>query len=126
MKKNLTITAFIGILTVILGAFAAHGLKEHLDHDALKSFETAVLYQMFHVLALLFVNVYQGFTERSKNIISYFFFAGILLFSGSIYCIYLLGVAASSIWFVTPMGGILLILGWIFMLISILRTQEKI
>ncbi|NNC70304.1 MAG: DUF423 domain-containing protein [Flavobacteriaceae bacterium] len=126
MKKNLVITAFLGILAIILGAFASHGLKEHLDPNELKSFETAVHYQMFHVLALLIVNMYGGFSDKSKKIISYLFFAGIVFFSGSIYSIYLFGVTASSIWFFTPLGGILFILGWIFLLISILQTQEKI
>lgn len=123
MKRNLVITALIGMLTVILGAFAAHTLKEKLGPDALKSFETAVLYQMFHVLVLLFVNIYMGFSKKSKNIISYFFFIGMLFFSGSIYAIHLLGIPAKSIWFATPIGGILFILGWIFILISFLKKE---
>lgn len=112
MYKNLTIAAILGMIAVILGAFGAHALKSKLTPEALESFETAVRYQFFHVLLLLFVNMYTEFTNKEKNKISYFLIAGILLFSGSIYLIYLLNVPAKSIWFVTPLGGVLLIVGW--------------
>ncbi|MDE0535503.1 DUF423 domain-containing protein [Tenacibaculum sp. L6] len=112
MYKNLTTAAVLGMIAVILGAFGAHALKSKLTPEALESFETAVRYQFFHVLLLLFVNMYTEFTNKEKNRISYFLIAGILLFSGSIYLIYLLSVPAKSIWFVTPLGGVLLIVGW--------------
>lgn len=112
MNKNLIITAIIGALTIILGAFGAHALEESLSVNELKSFETGVRYQMFHVLALLFVNTYKGFGSRTKKSISLFFFSGILFFSGSIYAI-TLGVNAKNIWFITPLGGLLFIIGWL-------------
>ena len=126
MKTNLAISAVLGVLAVILGAFAAHALEDRLSDEALRSFETAVLYQMFHVLCLLFVNGISSISNPSKNRISILFFLGILCFSGSIYAIYLLGVPASSIWFITPPGGLLLILGWIALLLSILKISKKI
>ena len=78
----------------------------------MSSLETGIRYQMYHVIVLLFVNTFSGFTEKYKNTVSFIFFLGILLFSGSIYAIYLLGVSAKSIWFVTPLGGLLFIVGW--------------
>ncbi len=54
MNKNLSITAFLGITAIILGAFASHSLKEKLTPDAMSSIETAIRYQMYHVLVLLF------------------------------------------------------------------------
>jgi uncharacterized membrane protein YgdD (TMEM256/DUF423 family) len=114
MNKNLVITSLLGAITILLGAFGAHALKEILDESALKSFETAVRYQMYHVLVLLVVNSYPKFSTKSKNIISYLFFSGILFFSGSIYAI-TLGVNAKSIWFITPLGGLLFVLGWLKM-----------
>jgi uncharacterized membrane protein YgdD (TMEM256/DUF423 family) len=87
MKKILTISAFLGAITILLGAFGAHALQETLTASELKSFETGVRYQMYHVLALLFVNSYSKFSSRNKRIISYLFFFGILFFSGSIYAI---------------------------------------
>jgi uncharacterized membrane protein YgdD (TMEM256/DUF423 family) len=117
MNKNLIITAIIGAFTIILGAFGAHALEESLSVQQLKSFETGVRYQMFHVLALLFVNTYKAFNLKTKNFISLLFFSGILFFSGSIYAISF-GVNAKHIWFVTPLGGIMFIIGWLKMAIS--------
>jgi len=120
-NKNLVIASILGIITIILGAFGAHALKEKLGVDALKSFETAVRYQMYHVIVLLFVNTYTDFSDKTKNHISILFFFGILFFSGSIYLITIGGIAAKSIWFVTPLGGLFFILGWIFILFSFLK-----
>ena len=117
MNKNLIITAIIGALTIILGAFGAHALQETLNVNQLKSFETGIRYQMFHVLVLLFVNTYSGFSSKTKNTISLLFFIGILFFSGSIYAI-TLGVNAKTIWFITPIGGFLFIVGWLKMALS--------
>lgn len=122
IKKNLGITSFLGALTILLGAFGAHALEETLTANALKSFETAVRYQMYHVIVLLFVNSYAEFSIKTKNSVSYLFFAGILFFSGSIYAI-TLGVNPKSIWFITPMGGLFFILGWLKMGISYFRKE---
>jgi len=123
MNKNLSIASFLGITAVILGAFAAHSLKESLSTEAMESMTTGIRYQIYHVIVLLFVNTYHGFTDKFKNQVSLLFFLGILLFSGSIYAIYLLGVSAKSIWFITPLGGILLILGWTLMFIFFLKKS---
>ncbi|MFD2530296.1 MULTISPECIES: DUF423 domain-containing protein [Polaribacter] len=116
MFKNLIITSVLGALAIVLGAFGAHALKESLSATELLSFETAVRYQMYHVIVLLFVNTYNGFTISQKNKISLFFFLGILFFSGSIYAINLTSITAKSIWFVTPLGGLFFIIGWILMI----------
>ncbi len=124
MNKNLKIAAAFGAISVILGAFGAHSLKGTLGAEALQSFETAVRYQMYHVIVLLFVNMFQLFSEKQKNSISYLFFAGMLLFSGSIYAISF-GVEAKSIWFVTPLGGLFLISGWLWMLFSFSKPAKN-
>jgi len=123
MHKNLTITSALGVLAIVLGAFGAHALKETLTIDGLQSFETAVRYQMYHVIVLLFVNTYAGFSDKKKKQISWLFFTGILLFSGSIYVIQLTSVTAKSIWFVTPIGGLLFILGWVLMGLNFLKKK---
>tara|TARA_R110001583_G_scaffold71180_1_gene200836 strand:+ start:42222 stop:42590 length:369 start_codon:yes stop_codon:yes gene_type:complete len=122
MNKNLVITSFFGALTIVLGAFGAHALQEILSISELKSFETAVRYQMYHIIVLLFVNTYSKFNNSTKNSISYLFFIGILLFSGSIYAI-TFGVNAKSIWFVTPLGGLFFILGWLRMIFSFIKKK---
>jgi uncharacterized membrane protein YgdD (TMEM256/DUF423 family) len=123
MYKNLTITTLLGAATILLGAFGAHALKETLSVDGLKSFETAVKYQMFHVIVLLIVNIYQGFSEKEKNIISNLLFVGILFFSGSIYLIQLTDISAKSIWFITPLGGVLFVVAWIYMAFRFVKKK---
>ena len=106
------ITAFLGMMGMVLGAFATHTFKGILSTDAMESLMTGIRYQIYHVIVLLFTNTYQGFSCQLKNQISACFFAGILFFSGSIYAIYLFGIPAKNIWFITPFGGLLLIAGW--------------
>lgn len=125
MFKNLVITCFLGLVAVVLGAFGAHALKEILSSAQLLSFETAVRYQMYHVIILLFVNIYDGFSIAQKNKISVLFFAGISLFSGSIYLLQLTGITAKSIWFITPLGGVFLIAGWSLLIVIFLNKLRK-
>jgi len=116
MNKILSITAFLGFLAIALGAFGAHALKEKLGVDGLKVFETGVRYQMYHVIVLLFVNSYSDFSQKVKNRISLLFFIGILFFSGSLFAISAGNITAKSIWFVTPLGGLFFIIGWLSLL----------
>ena len=125
MKNTiLKITAFLGITTIILGAFGAHALKDTLTESLLKSFETAVRYQMYHVLVLLFINTTDKITNSFKYKISYALLTGILFFSGSIYAITLVGIPAKSIWFITPLGGLFFIIGWSLLLTSFIKTTR--
>ncbi len=125
MYKNLSVTAILGMLAIILGAFGAHALKKNLSVEALQSFETAVRYQMYHVIVLLFVNTFNGFSTKQKNTVSYLFFAGIICFSGPIYAISLLNISAKSIWFITPLGGLLFIVGWLFLFVNFTKKVIK-
>ena len=125
MNKNLSIASFLGITAVILGAFAAHSLKESLSTEAMESLTTGIRYQMYHVIVLLFVNTYDAFSNKFKNQVSLLFVVGILFFSGSIYAIHMLGVSAKSIWFITPLGGLFLILGWFWMLVFFLKASRN-
>lgn len=125
MFKNLIITCFLGLTAIILGAFGAHALKEILSLEQLNSFETAVRYQMYHVIVLLIVNLFDGFTTKQKNTISILFFIAILLFSGSIYLIQLTQITAKSIWFITPLGGLFFIIGWLLMIVIFAKKMNK-
>tara|TARA_B100000787_G_scaffold163127_1_gene144473 strand:+ start:2400 stop:2780 length:381 start_codon:yes stop_codon:yes gene_type:complete len=124
MFKNIVITCFLGLSAVVLGAFGAHAFKEILTSDQLLSMETALRYQMYHVIVLLFVNTFDGFSMKQKNTISYIFFLGVLFFSGSIYLIQLTSVTAKSIWFITPLGGVFFLMGWVSMIV-IFVTKRK-
>ncbi len=125
IKSNLGITALLGMLTVLLGAFGAHSLEDRLQPEALNSFETGIRYMMYHVLALLFINSSSMLKEKTKKTISLLFFAGLLLFSGSIFLISLGLIPAKQIWFVTPLGGILLILSWLITAIAFFKSNHK-
>ena len=125
MFKNLIIACFLGLIAIVLGAFGAHALKDILSTSELSSFETGVRYQMYHAIVLLFINIYDGFTASQKNSITYIFLLGILLFSGSIYVIHLTSITAKSIWFVTPLGGLTLIIGWFIMIIIFLKKLRN-
>ena len=122
MNKNLIIVCALGMLSIILGAFGAHALKDKLTPDALQSFETGVRYQIYHAIVLLFVNMFQGFSPEFKTTLTITFLVGILFFSGSIYLIHLAKVPAKSIWFVTPLGGLILIVGWGMMLYHFIKS----
>ena len=125
MFRNLIIACFLGLIAIVLGAFGAHALKDVLSTSELSSFETGVRYQMYHAIVLLFVNIYEGFTTSQKNRITFIFFLGILLFSGSIYAIQLTAITAKSIWFITPLGGLTLIIGWLTIIIIFLNKSNK-
>jgi|TARA_B110000046_G_scaffold175669_1_gene200539 uncharacterized membrane protein YgdD (TMEM256/DUF423 family) len=125
MFKNIVITCFLGLSAVVLGAFGTHAFKDILTSDQLLSMETALRYQMYHVIVLLFVNTFEGFSMKQRNIISYIFFIGVVFFSGSIYLIQLTSVASRSIWFITPLGGLFLIMGWVSMIVIFVRNVKN-
>jgi len=102
IKKISGFTALLGLLTVVIGAFGAHSLKERLSPEVLQSFETGVRYMMYHVLAILLITNSGMLSDKSKLIISSLFILGILFFSGSIFAISLDIVQAKQIWFITP------------------------
>jgi uncharacterized membrane protein YgdD (TMEM256/DUF423 family) len=125
-KKILVTAAIFGLLSVIFGAFGAHGLKSLISVDALQSFETGVRYQMYHSLLLLFVGSSSYINANKKNAIYYLILIGILLFSGSVYGLAtneLTGFDFKTIAFITPLGGLLLIVSWLVLLIGFVKNK---
>jgi len=115
---------FLGALSVALGAFAAHGLKQIVDEHAVSIFETGVRYQFYHVFALLLAGIlYKEFNNGYIQWSGRLFIAGITCFSGSLYIItYMSAIHAEGLnWIgpVTPLGGLLLIAGWVSFLLGI-------
>jgi len=115
--KNIVVTAsFLGALTIAIGAFGAHGLKELIDAKALATFETGVRYQMYHVFAILVLGIATVIPSNTKKWVFRFFILGIIFFSGSIYLLSLnslLPFNAKMIGFITPIGGLFFVLGWL-------------
>jgi uncharacterized membrane protein YgdD (TMEM256/DUF423 family) len=113
VKVFLSIASILAGLSVALGAFASHGLKDKLTDRALEIFETATRYQMYHALALLLVGVLLLQNEVAQswlNAAGYAFIAGIILFSGSLYALSFSGVKVLGA--VTPIGGVAFMVGW--------------
>lgn len=129
MRKKILITAAIlGALAVILGAFGAHALKKVLTPDQLTSFETGVRYQMYHALVLLFVGIAVFIPPKTQRLIYVFMLWGILLFSGSIYVLAtkdVTNIDISSMGFITPIGGTLLIVGWIVLILHFFNLKSE-
>ena len=123
--KNLIFASVFGLVAVAMGAFGAHALKDILEPEALQSYETGVRYMMVHALVLLFLNNSSALDQKTKNTLSYLFISGIILFSGSIFAIQLKLVGASSIWFITPLGGLLLISGWFGLMLAFFRKSRS-
>ena len=129
MKKKLVATAAIlGMIAIILGAFGAHALKKVLSIEQLATFETGVRYQMYHALFLLFIGLLDNVTEKTKKTIFFLVVFGVILFSGSIYLLATNDLTAfdfKSIGFLTPIGGLLLIMAWGVLLASSLNKKAQ-
>ena len=120
MRLWLGIAAVNGALAVVAGAFAAHGLRGHLPPDMLSVWETGARYHMYHALAMgLAALAAENNKEAGSRWSPKLFLAGIVLFCGSLYGLALGG----PIWLgpVTPLGGVLLIAGWVCLAISAFR-----
>ena len=119
----------MGLLAIILGAFGAHGLEKLVDTDAIETFEVGVRYQMYHALFLLFLGIWGGIEERFKKRVFFSVVTGIVLFSFSIYALALNSLTSfdfKSLGFLTPIGGVFLILGWFFLGYHILTQKQSI
>jgi len=110
--KTLKIAALFGFLSVLIGAFGAHGLEGVLiENQRLETYKTAVNYQFYHTLALLLVGVLMMSNPSNYLIWSAKMFVfGILLFSGSLYLLSLTNYTFIGV--VTPIGGLFFIFGW--------------
>jgi uncharacterized membrane protein YgdD (TMEM256/DUF423 family) len=127
MHRWFLITAsLIGALSVALGAFAAHSLRQILPADTVAIFETGVRYQFYHAFALLAVAVlYEKYPGSLLQWAGNCFQIGIILFSGSLYLLTALkaaeAVGISKIGILTPFGGLFFIAGWILMVIAFIK-----
>jgi uncharacterized membrane protein YgdD (TMEM256/DUF423 family) len=114
-KKIISTGALFGMIAIILGAFGAHALKKVLPAEQLVTFETGVRYQMYHALFLILIGTTSIISEKIKKTIYNLVLFGVILFSGSIYLLATNNITQFDfkvIGFVTPIGGLLLILAW--------------
>ncbi|ANI90734.1 hypothetical protein A9P82_10730 [Arachidicoccus ginsenosidimutans] len=125
-KPFIQIAAILGALSVALGAFAAHGLKEKVSADALQIFETGVRYQFYHVFALAVTGiVFYSANQKLIKLAGILFIVGIILFSGSLYALTFAvnsgNIGLEKIGIVTPFGGVCFIAGWLLLAFSLAK-----
>jgi uncharacterized membrane protein YgdD (TMEM256/DUF423 family) len=124
-KGFIKTAALLGALAVMLGAFAAHGLKQILLPDNLQVFETAVRYQFYHVFALLAVGIlYNQFPGKLMQWAGRLFIAGIILFCGSLYLLCYVKYSEINLnWIgaITPLGGVAFIAGWALLFCAVFK-----
>ena len=128
MNKKITATAaFLGMVAIILGAFGAHALKKVLTPEQLISFETGVRYQMYQAFFLFFLATQNDILEKTKKTIFTLILSGTFFFSGSIYLLSTMGITGVNfkpIGFITPIGGLLLIIAWGMLGYSIIQSRK--
>jgi uncharacterized membrane protein YgdD (TMEM256/DUF423 family) len=119
------VTSILGFIAVLLGAFGAHGLQGSTAPEMVSLWQTAVQYQMFHVLALLSVIL---IANRSYsvlwNIVGWLFATGAIIFSGSLYLLVITDVKAFGI--ATPVGGGMLLAGWLLLSFCLIKPAAKV
>lgn len=122
-RTTLVIGAIFGAMAVILGASGAHGLKDQLAaNNVTHIFELANRYHFFHVFALLTTGILMNyFNAKRLGYAALFFVLGILCFSGSLYAMSFVKLHALGP--VTPIGGLLLIVGWAMMAWSFMGKE---
>lgn len=122
LRTHAAIAAAAAAIAVALGAFGAHVLEGRLTADLLASYETGVRYHMYHALGALAISLAAGnlpgrrWAVRAVNCL----FAGIVLFSGSLYVLAITGFTALGA--ITPVGGVLFIAGWACLAAAVFRS----
>ncbi len=114
-KKFLLIGSALGFLGVALGAFGAHGLQAKVHPSILAIFETAARYQLFHAIVIVVIS-FIPVRSQKEDTAGWFFTAGVIIFSGSLYLLVLTGQKFFGA--VTPIGGLLLLAGWASLFLS--------
>ncbi|WP_316794612.1 DUF423 domain-containing protein [Pedobacter frigoris] len=128
MSRRILLTAaLLGAVAVMFGAFGAHGLKRVVDAGSLEIWAKGVEYQFYHVFALLFLSQLKTEQTRLVNLAYWFFTLGILFFSGSLYLLATRDVLnigfVNYIGPVTPIGGLLFILGWLSLFLAAVKGK---
>ena len=114
----LAVAAALGGISVVLGAFASHALKDRLSDRQSAIWETGTRYQMYHALALILIALLLSRFPHTTllSVAGFAFIAGIFIFSGSLYALCLSGIEWLGA--ITPLGGMALIVGWICLTVA--------
>ena len=119
----LAIASMFGGISVVLGAFASHALKDRLSTNSLAIWSTGTQYQMYHALALMLVAILVSRFPDSTllTVAGYAFIIGTFIFSGSLYALTLTGIKWLGA--ITPIGGMAFIVGWLCLALATWRIE---
>ncbi|WP_145028238.1 DUF423 domain-containing protein [Paenibacillus sp. Y412MC10] len=119
MNTLLILGGIMMFLVVAIGAFGAHALKERLDDNRQKTYQTGVQYHLAHGLGLLLMGLYAPSAAHAGTIqlAGWLLFAGILLFSGSLYALSVTGIRKLGA--ITPIGGVAFLAGWVVFIVAV-------
>ena len=126
-KKFFLAASILGLIAVVLGAFAAHGLRNALDTTSLESFQTGVRYQMYHAFFLFVIGLMPQLQHQQKKRLFWLTLLGVFLFSGSIYLLatnVLIPINFGFLGPITPIGGLLLISAWGLLGVCLLKRKK--
>lgn len=124
-RTIIIIAALLLVLGVATGAFGAHGLRAHVSPDMLAVWQTAVLYHLVHALGLLGAAALRPHVDaRVASVSAAFLFAGVLIFSGSLYALVLSGERILGA--VTPIGGVSFMIGWLLLAWAAWRGKHDV
>jgi uncharacterized membrane protein YgdD (TMEM256/DUF423 family) len=118
-RKWMMMGAVLTMLSVAIGAFGAHMLKESIGADAIAVYETGVQYHMIHAIGLLIIGLTAGQLGPSTKLkwAARLLFIGIIIFSGSLYVLSISGIKILGA--ITPIGGVAFIVGWLLLAIDV-------
>nr|HEX4315725.1 DUF423 domain-containing protein [Kofleriaceae bacterium] len=111
-----------GALAVAAGAFAAHGLRDHVDARSLEVFDTGARYHMVHAVAMILAGLLAARWPAVARA-GWIFQLGILLFAGSLYALGATDRELPWLGAITPFGGVAFIVGWVWIAVSALRRE---
>lgn len=123
-KQFLVIASLMMALSIAIGAFGAHGLKDYVDESLMAIYHTGVSYQFYNTLGLFAIAFMAYLLPQSKKIkvAGYFILIGTLIFSGSLYFLVLLKL--SWLGAITPIGGTLMIIGWLLCFYTVIKDLK--
>jgi uncharacterized membrane protein YgdD (TMEM256/DUF423 family) len=123
MQRNFgSVGAVFGFLSVALGAFGAHALKDRLSPEMAAVYHTAVEYQMAHSLGLILVALSTAHVpSKLLTYVGWLFVVGIVLFSGSLYLLAVTGVTILGA--ITPLGGVCFLAGWSLFAVALAKKE---
>ncbi len=129
-RKIYFAAAIFGILAVIIGAFGSHLLKPRLAESDFVVFQTGVQYHFYHIFAMIITGLmYKNYKHNYFIVAAYCFGLGILFFSFSLYMMKLTTLASDGeekwLAYLTPMGGILFMVGWFLIALYFIKEREK-